>query len=71
MEKVEVVVQATPALAIEELKTKGKLIVPKFSKATKREAESKNKRKETTVVVLTSTGVKATPGIASLMGLRL
>ena len=50
-EKVEEVVQATSALAIEELKTKGVFIVPMFFKAMKRKAKSNNKRKETIVVV--------------------
>ena len=50
-QKVAEVVQATSALVIEELKTKGVFIVPKFFKAMQRKAKSHNKRKETIVVV--------------------
>ena len=50
-QKVAEVVQATSDLAIEELKTKGVFIAPKFFKAMKRKAKSNNKRKETIVVV--------------------
>ena len=50
-QKVAEVVQATTALAIEELTTKGVLIVLKFAKAMKRKAKSNDKRKESFVVV--------------------